>query len=76
MRAISSEIYMAEKKEHMFKSDALASDLPCQSALQLSCRDLHQLNIYTIWMLSYRVRMSLCLPYISLTGDDLKKLSR
>lgn len=29
---------------------AVTADLPCQSALQLSCEDLQQLNIYAIWM--------------------------
>lgn len=56
----------------MLKSDAFTPDLPCQGALQLSCRDLHQLNIYTIWMLYYRVMMSLSVSLTSLTRDDLK----
>lgn len=46
-------------KKHTLKSDAFTPDLPVQGALQLSCRDLQQLNIYTIWMLYYSVMMSL-----------------
>lgn len=34
----------------MLESDAFTADLPYQSALQLSCKDFQQLNIYTIWM--------------------------
>lgn len=28
----------------------VTADPPCQSALQLSCEDLQQLNVYAIWM--------------------------
>lgn len=64
----STQKYKWQKKKHMLKSEAFTPDLPCQGALQLSCRDLHQLNIYTIWMLYYRVMMSLSVSLTSLSN--------
>lgn len=66
------EMHMAQKRKRMLKWEAFAPDLSCQGALQLSCRDLHQLNIYTIWILYYRVDMSFSVSLNSLTRDDLK----
>lgn len=65
----SPQKYKWQKRKHMLKSDEFTPDLPCQGALQLSCRDLHQLNIYTIWMLYYRVMMSLLFSLTSISNS-------
>lgn len=64
----STQKYKWQKKKHMLKSDAFTPDLPRQGALQLSCRDLQQLNFYTIWMLYYTAMMSLSASLTSLSN--------
>ena len=58
----------------MLKSDTFTPDLDVP---QLSWGDLSQLNIYTIWMLYYRVMISLCahlkLFSLSLSNKRWKK---
>lgn len=56
----------------MLKPDAFAPDLACQGAAQLSCGDLHQLNIYHMDALLQCNDVCVSASLFSLTRDDLK----